>query len=363
MRSLFERYTDASRFTPEHPIVQAIRFGTSTCVTELRDGWSSKQASSLVTVVEMLRLRSFVCVPVLAPDGSVIGALTCSLDREDPRPGYVREDIPFAEELGRRAGIAVQHARAYERERTIAMRFQEASLPSTLPILDDLRLSADYRPGNSEATIGGDWYDAFALDDGRVAITIGDVLGNGLEAAVTMATLRQAMRGAASLLPNPNAMLGVAERTIRDLPLQTYATALAAIYDPQLREITFATAGHPSPVVCFEGGCVEEVTATGPMLGLGAEHAGETSAFIPPGSVLAFFTDGLTEATRDLDEGYRRLHAALADPRVRAAENPARAIVEHVLDRGAASDDIAVLVVETLPSDEHRNQSAGFASS
>lgn len=347
MRSLFEQYTDESRFTSQHPIVRAIRFGTSTCVTELRDGWSSTQSSSLITVVEMLRLRSILCVPVRASDGSVIGALTCSLDRDDPRPSYVPEDIPFAEELGRRAGIAVQHARAYERERTIAMRFQGASLPSALPIVDGLRLTADYRPGNSEATIGGDWYDAFALDDGRVAITIGDVIGKGLEAAVTMATLRQAMRGAASLMPSPNAMLGVAERTIRDLPSQTYATALAAVYDPQLCEITFAAAGHPGPVLCLADGSVDELIATGPMLGLGEAHHGETTASIPSGSTLAFFTDGLTESTRDIDNGYRRLRAALIDPRVRAAENPARAIVEHVLDRGPTRDDIAVLVLET----------------
>jgi PAS domain S-box-containing protein len=347
MRSLFERYTDRSRFTAEHPIVRAIRFGTSTCITELRDGWLATQSPSLVAVVEMLRLRAILCVPVKASDGSVIGALTCSLDRDDPRPSYVSEDIPFAEELGRRAGIAVQHARAYERERTIAMRFQEASLPSTLPIVGDLRLSADYRPGNSEVTVGGDWYDAFALDDGRVAITIGDVVGKGLEAAVTMATLRQAMRGAASLLPNPNAMLGVAERTIRDLPAQTYATALAAVYDPQLREITFATAGHPGPVLCYGDGVVEELIATGPMLGLGERHVKETTTSIPPGSALAFFTDGLTESTRDIDDGYRRLRAALADPRLRAAENPARALVEHVLERGRSRDDVAVLVVET----------------
>lgn len=348
MRSLFERYTDTDRFTLQHPIVQAIQFGRTTCVTELRDGWSANQVPSLITVVEMLRLRSILCVPVRAADGSVIGALTCSLDRDDPRPPYVREDIPFAEELGRRAGIAVHHARAYERERTIAMRFQEASLPSALPIIEGLRLSADYRPGNNEATIGGDWYDVFQLDDARIAITIGDVLGKGLEAAVTMATLRQTMRGAASLLPDPSAMLGVAERTIRDSPSETYATALAAIYDRELREITFATAGHPGPLLCRAGGVVEElIPSGGRMLGLSEAQRGQTTSFIPPGSRLAFFTDGLTESTRDIDDGYRRIRAALTDSLVRVSENPARAIVEYVLDRRQPSDDIAILVMET----------------
>jgi PAS domain S-box-containing protein len=347
MRAIFERYTDSGRFRPQHPIVQAIRFGLSTCVTELDDAWSETQVSSLVTVVELLRLRSLLVVPVRATDGSVIGALSCSLDRDDPRRGYVPEDIPFAEELGRRAGIAVEHARAYERERTIAMRFQEASLPSALPHVEGLRLSADYRPGHTDATIGGDWYDAFALDDGCIAITIGDVLGKGLEAAVTMATLRQSMRAAASILPNPNAMLGVAERTIRDAPKQTYATALAGIYDPELYQFTFATAGHPAPVLRLADGGVEELVASGTMLGLGVTHFEQATKFVPPGSALAFFTDGLTESTRDIDDGYRRLRAALADPAVRTAENPARAIVEYVLERAASRDDIAIIVMET----------------
>jgi PAS domain S-box-containing protein len=347
MRALFERYTDSSRFTLQHPIVQAIRFGVSTCVTDLREGWSATQTPSLVTVVELLRLRSLLVVPVRTPNGSVTGALSCSLDEDDPRPSYVSEDIPFAEELGRRAGIAVEHARAYERERTIAMRFQEASLPAALPVVDDLRLSADYRPGHSDATIGGDWYDAFALDDGRIAITIGDVLGKGLAAAVTMATLRQSMRAAASTLPNPNAMLVVAERTIRDMPTQTYATALAGIYDPRLRALTFATAGHPGPVLRLANGTIEELAGNGSMLGLGATQFDQSTRSIPADSVLAFFTDGLTESTRDMEDGYRRLRAALGDPRVRTDENPARAIVEHVLDHAPARDDIAVLLVET----------------
>ncbi len=81
------------------------------------------------------------------------------------------------------------------------------------------------------------------------------------------------------------------------------------------------------------------------MLGLGTLHREQTSSTIPPGSTLIFFTDGLTESTRDIGDGYRRLRVALADERVRGAANPARAIIEHVLDRAQARDDIAVLVV------------------
>jgi serine phosphatase RsbU (regulator of sigma subunit) len=105
----------------------------------------------------------------------------------------------------------------------------------------------------------------------------------------------------------------VAERTVLDLPTETYATALAAIYDPQLRELTIATAGHPGPMICLADGGSEELIAKGTVLGLGEMHRSETTAFIPPGSAVVFFTDGLTELTRDIDDGYRRLRIALAE--------------------------------------------------
>jgi PAS domain S-box-containing protein len=144
MRAIFGQYTDTSRFTPQHPIVKAIEFGDSTCIGDVSGGWTAEQLPSLSIVVEMLQIRSILCVPVRSSDGAVIGALTCSLDRADPRPSYAPEDVPFAEELGRRAGIAVEHARAYERERTIAVRFQETSLSSVLPTVDDGGLPSRY---------------------------------------------------------------------------------------------------------------------------------------------------------------------------------------------------------------------------
>ena len=224
----------------------------------------------------------------------------------------------------------MQHARAYEREHAIAMRFQEASLPGNLPQTPGVVLSADYRPGNTEATIGGDWYDAFALEDGRLVITIGDVLGKGLDAAVTMAKVRQAMRSAAALLPDPLAMLTAADSAVRDVAPDT--------------------AGHAGPTIVTADGTIEDRGARGIMLGLRPTDGGESVTLAAsPGSAFVFFTDGLTEATRDLDEGYRRLHAALGTPYVVAAKNPARELVDHVLDGRAAADDVAVLVAQIAP--------------
>ena len=251
----------------------------------------------------------------------------------------------FAEEIALRAGLAFDHARAYGREHRIAATLQAASLPKTLPELPGLRLSADYRPGNSEATIGGDWYDAFVLDDGRVVVTMGDVLGNGLNAAVTMGKLRQAMQSVALVLPRLDAMLDVGDRIVRADSERTYATALAGIFDPKTRTFIYASAGHPGPIVRDPLGAIHEFESTGVMLGLRTPGDTRTiSLTIAQGSTLVFYTDGLVEATRDLDEGHRRLHAAISDARVAAAGNPAHALVEHVLAGRPPTDDIAVLI-------------------
>ena len=337
---------DEHRLAANHPIVYAIRRGESTCVTSIDAQGEALLPPTMLAALAKRNIHSFLTVPVRAATGSVIGSLTCSIDRDDPRPAFIADDLPFAEELGRRAGVAIGNARAYERERSIAVRFQEASLPQALPNLADLRLDADYRPGEADATVGGDWYDAFVLDDGRIAITIGDVLGKGLDAAVTMAQVRQAMRAAAPLMPQPHAMLDVAETTIRDAAPDAYATAIAAIYDPFAHVLTYASAGHPGPMIRLPDGTIVDATLHGSMLGLGDAHAAGTALPLARGSMLVFFTDGLTELSHDLDDGYARLFAALSDDGVTSGPQPARGLVTHVLGERPAHDDIAVLVAE-----------------
>lgn len=336
----------------EHPVARAIKDGVSTLVPVVGPDWvrDTGMDASSTGDVRALDARSMLCVPVrTSKDGTIVGALSFVVDARDARGGYTNDDLRFAEEVALRAGLAFDHARAYERERRIAVTLQEASLPGVLPAVAPLRLSADYRPGNSEATIGGDWYDAFVLDDGRIAITVGDVLGNGLRAAVTMGKVRQAMRAVATLLAEPNAMLDVADRTVRGESADAYATAMAGIFDPATHAFTFASAGHPGPVLRRPDGRIEELSSPGMLLGLRprGEHATVTID-VPPGAALVFFTDGLIEATRDMDDGYRRLRAALADG-VCAAAEPARALVEHVLGGRPPTDDIAVLVAEVEP--------------
>jgi PAS domain S-box-containing protein len=365
---LVEAVAAARNLKADHPVARAVRYGDSTLIETVSDDWLEVTGirSAVGDAVDRLDIRSLIFVPIRsAKDARIFGALCCVMDGSDPRNAYTPEDLRFAVEVAVRAGLALDHASAYEHERRIAVTLQEASLPRVLPLVDHLYLSADYHPGNSEATIGGDWYDAFELDDGRIAVTIGDVLGNGLDAAVTMGKVRQAMRAVASVIPDPNAMLDVADRTVRAVSDDTYATAMAGIFDPRDHTYTFASAGHPGPVVRYPDGRIEEFRSPGIMLGL--RLRGETESVrvpAPPGTALVFFTDGLIEATRDLAHGQARLHAALADPAVAAAANPAGALVANVLDGIEATDDVAVLMAEVGPNarfDERRRSAAARA--
>jgi PAS domain S-box-containing protein len=362
-----ERRDDMARLTAKvpdfknlaHPVVAAFVDGSSTLIGSV-DGDFVERTSlddEHVRLALALGVRSLVTVPIVA-NGEILGAMTCVLGEErKPRMNrpqhFDAEDLFFAEELGRRGGAAIENARSYERERRIAVSLQEASLPRTLPRFERLYLTAEYRPGKSEATIGGDWYDAFALEDGRIVLTVGDVLGNGLRAAIVMTKLRQAMQAAAMVVADPNVMLDVADKTLRLHDGDGYATAIAAIYDSKLQTLTFASAGHPGPMLRAPDGSVEELSSPGLLLGLrtGKDRRVKTVP-IPPDSVLVFFTDGLTEVTRDVEVGHARVRAALAAVDVRGDANLARSIADTVLRGEDANDDVAVLVARIAPLDE-----------
>ena len=175
-----------SRNQRDHPVIRAAIDGSSSLIPIVDDVWLERSATSPAhaEVIRKLGVYSILTVPLVA-GGKLLGTLSCGLtadteNGEYPGRPYDAEDLFFVEELGRRAGAAIENARLYQHQRHIAVVLQAASLPETLARVDHLRLDAAYLPGSDEATIGGDWYDAFALMDGRIVLTVGDVLGHGL---------------------------------------------------------------------------------------------------------------------------------------------------------------------------------------
>jgi PAS domain S-box-containing protein len=334
-----------ARLPADHPIHQAISLGRSTLKFVEPAFLQSTGLQDLVgRGSNQLDLRSIIYVPVRSPhDGRIYAVLSCGLDGHDPRGAYAEEDVRFAEEIGVRAGLAFDNAHAYERTFRIAAELQGASLPALLPAAANIQLSAEYRPATDEAAIGGDWYDAFLLQDGRLVMTIGDVTGHGLEAAIWMTKMRQAMQAAAMLAPDPRVMLEVANRTLlreRDV----FATALAAIYDGPSRTMAIASAGHPGPTIARQTGAIEEVDCPGVLLGVSDNNVyGLQTIVLNPGDLVVFYTDGLVEAERDIRRGLERLREALRREDVKNAEDPALGIFEAVLAGLPIRDDVAIL--------------------
>jgi len=239
-----------------------------------------------------------------------------------------------------------------DREHRASLAFQNAALPKRLPSVPGLRFDAIYEASGKDVLVGGDWYDAFRLPDGRVVVSVGDVIGNGLDAAVTMAAARQAIRGAAQVFPEPAAVLDAADRALRSEQPDRIVTAFLGVLDPLTLVFTYASAGHPPPMLRHPDGAVSELAAADLPLGLRNEHATgqNVTVVLPEDALLVLYTDGLTESTRDVVEGERRLRDVLAREDIRAAASPAAAIRGAVLD--AATDDIAILTVGIGSSSE-----------
>jgi PAS domain S-box-containing protein len=285
---------------------------------------------------------SVLVVPLIVA-GSLRGTLNVAM-YESGR-AFGEADVPFFEELGRRLAPGVANAELYERERRVAQSFQEAALPAELPGVCGFRFDAIYEAGRAEAQIGGDWYDAFRLDDGRIVISIGDVAGSGLRAAVTMSNVRQAIRGVAQVHADPALMLEAADRTLRAEVPDRFVTAFVGVIDGVARTLSYASAGHPPPLVRSAGGGVDELIGGGLPLGLReGVRGGGHAMMLPENAFLVFYTDGLIESTHDIEEGQRRLRAAVADANIAGADRPALAIHDAVLVEGSR-DDVAILTV------------------
>ncbi len=202
--------------------------------------------------------------------------------------------------------------RVYAREHHVADTLQRALLPERLPVDDRLSFDAAYLPGAEEAIVGGDWYDAFRLPDGRIAFSIGDVAGHGLRAAIVMGEVRQAFR-AAALNPNsPSLVLERANTIVNMRANPVMVTAIFGIVDPRDGVLTYACAGHPAPLLALPCGTVQLLPKDGLPLGIVDQVGASDWTFtLPPGALFALYTDGLIEYSRDVLEGEARLVEAV----------------------------------------------------
>jgi PAS domain S-box-containing protein len=291
-----------------------------------------------------LDIRSGVTIP-LHSRGETFGALVAYRSGKAAKP-YEDRDLPVFEDLGRRLSIAIDHSRTLQRERRIAEALQQTLLPqpSLMPNGDGIKFAAEYRPSSREADVGGDWYDAFRLDDGSIAISVGDVTGRGLTAAGLMGKLRQAMAMAIVYESDPARALDAVDFQLRTRGSSAIATAFVGIIDPKRRTMRYASAGHPPPLLRRGNGLVE-LTANGLPLGL-REFDRETARTVSldDAQLLLLYTDGLTEATRDVTFGERRLQQVASSEAILFVHDAAQFLCDACLPLDA-QDDTAVLTV------------------
>jgi len=263
---------------------------------------------------------------------------------------FTLEDESLLMLMTDRAGLAIEHARAYERELSNVEMLQRSLLPERLPDIKGIQVAARYMPGGAD--VGGDWYDALPLDGGQVGVAMGDVVGHGIGAASLMGQLRHAMRAYAVEGHSPAGVLDRLAKLVRGLDGGQMATLLYLVMEPDSGTVRFANAGHVPPLVINPDGDAHYLeSAHNPPLGVfdSPDHI-ETTMELSPGSTIVLYTDGLVEERGvSIDQGLEALRLAASQDACHPDELCER-LVESMLAVHAANDDIAVLALRALPT-------------
>ena len=295
-----------------------------------------------------MRLKSLLVVPLLSA-GELMGLLLLGARDEDH---FDQRDLELLTLAAERMALAVDHAQRYADGRLLVETLQRSLLPERLPLHPRMQLAARYMPAGLAPQVGGDWYDAVELDDNRTAVMIGDVVGHGIRAAITMSELRNALRAFAVEGHSPEEALRQLDRVVHATRGPgMVATLLFVVIDAAEGTVTLARAGHPPPALRAVDGSVRflETRRTLP-LGVDPDEVPSQEVYpMKPGETLLLFTDGLVERTgrahhRQLRSAARR---ARRRPRLRSTQ-----LCEHVLRKTATEqgrdDDVAVLAVQLI---------------
>ncbi|WP_165990151.1 SpoIIE family protein phosphatase [Streptomyces sp. YIM 98790] len=301
---------------------------------------------------EQLGGHSAVVVPLRARRRS-FGTLTVA--RAGDCPPYTDRDVNLLADIGRRAGLAMDSAELYHEQRHVAETMQRQLL-APLPQVDHLRMAARYLAAQSAAEVGGDWYDAFLLADGVMALVIGDVVGHDLRAAAHMAEVRNMLRALAWDRREPPSLimrrLDEAMTNTSDAPMATVVFARLEGGEGGPWRLHWVNAGHPPPLLTTaDGGTRFLEGGHGPLLGMSTTlHLGlswpDTSEELPAESTVLFYTDGLVEnRSRPVDTGLALLRGHAAALAGRTVD----AFCDGLLERMAPSGDDVTLLALRLP--------------
>ncbi|GAA4778079.1 hypothetical protein GCM10023200_08750 [Actinomycetospora chlora] len=298
-------------------------------------------------------VRGAMALPLVAA-GTTVGALGIGLLDRDR---VSRTERITLDALAEPCAMALDRARLYRGEHQIAETLQRSLLPQALPALDGVALAVRYLPGAVGTQAGGDWYDVVELDEHRVAIAVGDVVGQGTAAAAVMGQLRTALSGYLLAGHGPADALGLLDGLTSRIPGSRASTAMCLTLDTRTGELRWARAGH-LPALLVEGPddrgaaavrYLDDPAGHGPLLGLPPGHRdhGEAVTTLAGGAVLLLYTDGLVERRGEsLDEGFARLREAVERHHAAPPGPLAGALLR---DLGPRDDDVALVVARLSP--------------
>jgi PAS domain S-box-containing protein len=349
-RAFAQRYP--THVSDDAGAAQILRDGHSQLVPDIPDELldSAIEDPEQRELIRSIGMRSVAMVPMVAASGPPMGVISF-VNAESGRV-FAESDLELFEEIGRRAGIAVENARLYEERSTIARTLQRALLPPALPEIPGYSLATLYRPAGRENWVGGDFYDAFPVNDGWMVV-VGDVAGRGAPAASLTAFARHVLRTAAQLHDDPLDAVDFLNRQLYDRPGPALCTLCCVLLREQGdgAEATMICAGHPRPFAIRRDGSPEQVGRWGTMLGAwtSAEFP-RTTTRLDAGELLVLYTDGVTDAVGEHGRyGEERLQATLADSREpeEALRRIELALVEF--EHGDQADDTCALAIARQP--------------
>ena len=291
-------------------------------------------------IINDLGLRSALVVPLRAR-GRTLGTITWVNGPGSRR--YNQSDVDFASGLADRAAVAIDNAELHSELQETADRLRRTVVPARLPHAPGWRLGAYYSSaGRTE--VGGDFYDAIVLGDGRVALVIGDVMGRGVEAAAAMSQVRAATRAFIAVDPGPASVFERLDRLFETYPTDQLVTMAYAVADTEADELQIVVAGHPPPLVVDEtGGATFIESAVGRLFGVGASERRSVTVPFRRGQTVLLYTDGLIERRQEsMERSQRRLAEAASTYAFDDIDANLHAIADALCEP-AIADDVAIL--------------------
>ena len=271
------------------------------------------------------------------------GVLVVWIQLAEKRP-FTLEDQTLLTVLAGRLGQGLQRVHQVDQQRETALALQHAILgPAHLPRGFAVRYQAASRP----LQVGGDWYDVVDLQDGRIALIVGDCVGHGLPAATVMGQLRSACRALLLDHPSPRAALCGLDRFAARLPGAQCTTVVCAVLDPDTGELVYSSAGHPPPILVDADG-ITRTLDDGHTIPVGLRPdrpRPEAHVTVPAGATLLLYTDGLVERRgSSLDDGIARAAVLVRDGRASTLDDVADQIMTRLAPSSGYQDDVAVLL-------------------